>query len=127
LLAGLIVLIGLMTVGNTLVTSVHQRRRDLAILKTIGFVRRQVAGCVAWQAMSFVVVAVLLGVPLGLAAGHWAWDLAASNINSMSPVLVPTLAIATIVPAALAWGIVISALPSWSAAQVRPAVVMRSE
>ena len=51
-LAGLIVLLGVMSLGNTLVTSVTRRRRDFAILKTIGFVRPQVAAIVAWQATS---------------------------------------------------------------------------
>ena len=50
LLAGLVVLLGVAAVGNALVNSVRKRRRDLAILRTIGLVRRQVAAVVAWQA-----------------------------------------------------------------------------
>jgi hypothetical protein len=34
----------------TLIASVRRRRRDLAVLKTLGFTRRQLAGTVAWQA-----------------------------------------------------------------------------
>src|ERR1700730_9908801 len=64
LMAGLVVLLGVAAVGNTLVASVRQRRRDLAILKTIGFVRRQVAAVVAWQDTSVSLVALFVGVPL---------------------------------------------------------------
>ena len=66
LLAALIVLLGVMTLGNTLVTSVRRRRRDLAVLKTIGFVRPQVAAVVAWQATSFALLALLVGLPVGI-------------------------------------------------------------
>jgi ABC-type lipoprotein release transport system permease subunit len=38
------------TITHTLLTSVRRRRRDLAILKTIGFVGRHVRATVAWQA-----------------------------------------------------------------------------
>jgi ABC-type lipoprotein release transport system permease subunit len=127
LFAGLVVLLGIATVGNTLVASVRQRRRDLAILKTIGFVRRQVAAVVAWQATSVSLVALLVGLPLGVAGGRWAWNLVTPGIGSVSPPLVSTVAIAALVPATLLVANVIAAWPAWVAARVAPAVVMRSE
>jgi ABC-type antimicrobial peptide transport system permease subunit len=127
LFAGLVVLLGIATVGNTLVASVRQRRRDLAILKTIGFVRRQVAAVVAWQATSVSLVALLVGLPLGVACGRWAWNVVTPGIGSVSPPLVPTEAIAALVPATLLVANVIAAWPAWVAARVAPAVVMRSE
>ena len=127
LLAGLVVLLGVAAVGNTLVTAVRQRRRDLAILRTVGFVRRQVAAVVAWQATWFSLVAVLLGIPLGVAGGRWAWNLVASSIGSVSPPVVPTLAICFVILAALVLANVIAAWPGWTAARVAPGVAMRSE
>jgi hypothetical protein len=126
-LAGLVVLLGLATVGNTLVASVRQRRRELAILKTVGFVRRQVAGVVAWQATSFSLVALVLGVPLGIIGGRWAWTVVASGLGSVSPPVVPTVAIVAVVPAAVVVANVIAAWPGWVAARVAPAVVMRNQ
>jgi ABC-type lipoprotein release transport system permease subunit len=125
-LAGLVVLLGLVTVGNTVISSVRRRRRDLAILKTIGFTRRQVAGVVAAQATTFSLAALVLGIPLGTLAGRWAWSLVASNIGSVSPPVVPVLTIALIVPAALLLAELIAAGPGWMAAKIAPAVVMRS-
>ena len=127
LLAGLVALLGMATVGNTLVASVRQRRRDLAILKTLGFVRRQVAAVVAWQATSVSLVALLVGLPLGVAIGRWAWNVVTPGIGSVSPAIVSTVAIAAVVPAALLLANVIAAWPAWVAARVVPAVVMRSE
>jgi putative ABC transport system permease protein len=126
-LAGLVALLGVATVGNTVIVSVRRRRRDLAILKTIGFVRRQVSAAVAWQATSFGVVALVIGMPLGVAGGRWAWSLVASGIDSASPALVPTLAVALVAPAALAVTNLVAAWPGWVAARVAPAVVMRAE
>ena len=127
ILAALTVLLGVATVGNTLVTSVRQRRRDLAILKTFGCVRRQVAAIVAWQATSFCVAAMLLGIPLGVAGGRWAWNLVASGIGSVSTPVVPTLAITLVALAALLVANVIAAWPGWMAARIPPGAVMRSE
>lgn len=125
--AGLVVLLSIATVGNTLITSIRVRRRDLAVLKTLGFTRRQITATVAWQVTSLIIVAVAIGLPLGIAAGRVAWDLVASNINSVSPTLIPALAIALIVPAALFIGTAVAARPAWSAARTAPAIVMRSE
>jgi ABC-type lipoprotein release transport system permease subunit len=63
---------------HTLVTSVRRRRRDLAMLKTLGFVRGRVVAAMVWQATTFAVVALAVGRPLGLAAGRWAWELTAA-------------------------------------------------
>jgi predicted lysophospholipase L1 biosynthesis ABC-type transport system permease subunit len=77
LLAGLVVVLALAMMTHTLVTSVR-RRRDLAVLKALGFVQGQVAATIVWQATTFAVVALAVGVPLGVAAGRWAWELTAA-------------------------------------------------
>jgi ABC-type lipoprotein release transport system permease subunit len=127
ILAALVALLGVATIGNTLVTSVRRKRRDLAILKTIGLVPRQVAGVVMWQATTFSMVALIVGLPLGIVGGRWAWNLIASNIGAVSPPLVPLLAIGLIVPATLAIGNLVGAVPGWVAARIPPATVMRGE
>ena len=50
ILAAVLTLLAVGTIAQTLVTSVRRRRRDLAILKAVGFVGRQVRASVAWQA-----------------------------------------------------------------------------
>ena len=59
--------------GLTLVTSVRRRRQDLAVLKTIGFTRRQLAATVAWQATVAAIIGIAAGVPLGIALGRLLW------------------------------------------------------
>jgi ABC-type lipoprotein release transport system permease subunit len=127
LLAALIVLIGIVTVGNALVSSVRRRRRDLAVLKIMGFERRQVLATVFSQAAALAVIAGVLGVALGVAAGRFLWHVVASNLSSVSPALVPAAATAAVVPIAVAVSVLIAALPGWSAARLQPAVVLRRE
>src|SRR5204862_240574 len=63
------------------------------VLKTIGFVRRQVSATVAWQATVLAAGAVLVGIPVGVALGRWTWDLVAHGVGSVSPPIVPLAAV----------------------------------
>ena len=127
LLAGLVALLGLATVGNTLVSSVRRRGKDLAILKTLGFLRRQLMLVIAWQATSFSVLALLIGLPLGVVAGRWTWFLVASGIGSVSPPIVPVLGIVIVVPVTLLLANVLAAWPGYEAARTVPSAELRSE
>jgi hypothetical protein len=126
-LAVLLGLIALATLAQTLVTSVRARRTDLAVLKTLGFSRRQVRATVAWQASALVSVALLIGIPAGLAAGRWIWRAFGDGIAVVPvPVFRPWWIVAT---AALTVVVanVIAAIPGRTAARTHPAVVLRSE
>jgi putative ABC transport system permease protein len=118
---------GAVTVGNTITIFVHRRRRDLAILKTLGFERQQIAATVAWQATSFILATLAVGLPLGIAAGRWAWHLAATQLQSAAPPVIPALAIALIIPAALVAGNALAVIPGRAAAHAAPAISLRQE
>ena len=49
-LALVLAILGVGVLAQLMVVWVQRRRREIAILKTIGFVRRQVVALVAWQA-----------------------------------------------------------------------------
>ncbi len=126
-LAGLAALLGAAAIGNTLTIFVRRRRRDLAILKTLGFGRRQIGATVAWQATSFVLAAFALGLPLGIAAGRSAWDLAAAQLQSAAPPVIPAFAIVLIVPAALVAVNALATWPAWAAARTAAAISLGQE
>jgi ABC-type antimicrobial peptide transport system permease subunit len=127
LLSGLLALIALGTLAHTLVTSIRRRRRDLAILKTIGFVRGQLSGAVAWQATTLAAFALLIGVPVGVAVGRWSWRLFADQLGVLPDPIIPTIAVLVAIPAGLLLANLIAALPGRSAARTRAAHVLRSE
>ena len=61
--------------GLTLTASVRRRRRDLAVFKTLGFTGRQLMAAVAWQSTIAVGIGTVVGVPLGIVAGRFLWNL----------------------------------------------------
>jgi hypothetical protein len=115
------------TLTHLLASAVRRRRRELAILKTLGFVRRQVRTTVGWQATALIAVALLVGVPIGVAVGRWVWTLFAEELGVVVQPRIPWLALVIVVPAAVLVANVVAALPAAAAARTRPAVVLRSE
>jgi hypothetical protein len=125
-LGGILGFFGAAMIGHALITSVRRRRRDLALLKTLGFSTRQVAGAVAWQASAFALVAILFGFPAGVVLGHWLWSIFASQIGVPDSWTFPLRAL-LIVPATLVLANLIAVLPARSAARTRAALVLRTE
>ena len=126
-LAGVLALLAIATVTHALVTAVRRRRRDLALLKTLGFTRRQVTGSVAWQATTFALIALGFGIPLGVILGRWVWTALANNLGTVAEPVVPILAIVVAVPAVLLIANAVAFVPGRIAARLRPATVLRSE
>jgi FtsX-like permease family len=127
LLSGLLALLAVGTLAHTLVSATRRRRRDLAILKALGFARGQVRGTLAWQATTLATVALLVGLPTGVAAGRWGWRLFAGQLGVLPDPVVPVLAVLIAVPSALFLVNVVAALPGRIAARTQPALVLRSE
>ena len=113
--------------AHALVTSVRRRRRDLAILKTLGFVRGQVLAAVAWQATAIALIALLVGLPLGVAAGRFAWNVFAEELGVLPEAVVPGWPILLLVPATLLVANLVAAIPGRMAARTRPALALRAE
>jgi ABC-type antimicrobial peptide transport system permease subunit len=82
--------------GLTLVSSVRRRRTDLALLKALGFTKRQLASAIAWQASVAVSIGCIIGIPLGIALGRFLWDLFVHQINAVPDPTVPTISIVLI-------------------------------
>jgi ABC-type lipoprotein release transport system permease subunit len=116
-----------LAVGHTLVTTVRRRRRDLAVLKALGFQPHQVSSTVAWQATLLAVVGLAVGLPLGVAIGRWTWSLVANGLGVVNRPVVPLAGLAIIVAAGVLAANLLAALPAWAAARTRPALALRTE
>ena len=123
----IVLLMAFATLAHALVSAMRRRRRDLAILKTLGFVKAQVRATVAWQASALVVVALAVGIPLGVVAGRAGWRLFADALGVVPVPVVPLLAVLLAVPVLLVLGNVVAAFPARAAARTQPALVLRSE
>ncbi len=120
----ILVLFGVATLVHLLLVSVARRRPELGLLKALGFVRRQVALSVLWQATTVALVGVIIGVPAGIAAGRLIWQAFAANLG-----VVPVTVVTAWVIAAIALGSVLAANglaigPSLAAARSRPASLL---
>jgi hypothetical protein len=121
LAAGAIVALGL-----TLAASVRRRRRDLALLKTLGFTQRQLAAAVAWQATVIAAIGLALGIPPGIVLGRQLWILFARNINAVPDPAVPVLSVLLVAIGALVFANLDAALPGLDAAHTgRPGATGR--
>ena len=111
----------------TLLASVRRRRRDLALLKTLGFTRRQLAATVAWQASVAVGIGTVVGIPIGIVAGRSLWDVFAHQIDAVADPFVPALTIMVIGLAAVVLANLVAALPGRLAADTPTALMLRAE
>ena len=113
--------------GLTLIASVRRRRRDLALMKTLGFTRRQLAAAVAWQSTVAVGIGIVVGVPIGIVVGRSLWIMFAHEIDVVPMPTVPSLTVVLIVLGALVLANLVAALPGRLAARTPTAVLLRSE
>ncbi len=126
-LAALLAVLGAAAVAHAVVTSVRRRRTDLAVLKSLGFVGRQVSATIAWQATTLAVVAVAVGLPLGLVAGRQLWVLFARQLGIATGAANPWFTLALIPVLSLALVNLVAIPPALAAARVRPAAALRAE
>ena len=102
---------GAATLAHLLVVSVS-RRREVGLLKVLGFVNRQVVSTVSWQATTLALVGVVIGVPLGLVVGRTVWDTFANNLGVVPVAVVPLLLTAAITAGVLVGANVIAIAPA---------------
>jgi hypothetical protein len=126
-LAGFLATLAIAAVGHALVMSVRARRRDVAVLRTLGLIRRQVGSAVIVQATTTVVVGAVVGVPLGIAAGRWSWALVARGLGVVDAPLVPALLIVATVAGGALLANLLASVPAVVASRLRPAAILRSE
>jgi ABC-type lipoprotein release transport system permease subunit len=127
LFAGLIAAAAAALLAHALVTSIRRRRRDLAILKTLGFERRDLRATVAWQATTVAAMGLLVGLPLGVLLGRFAWNLFATELGVVSEPVAPAVSAFLVIPATLLLANLVAVLPGRIAAGTRPALVLRAE
>ena len=127
LMAAVVAVLAIASLIHALVLSVGRNRRVLGVLKSVGFTRAQVGATVAWHAMAFAVVALVVAVPLGIMVGRWGWRLIAEGLGVAAVSVVPPVAVSAVIVGALVLANVAAAYPAWRAAHLRTAVALRSE
>ncbi len=109
-----------------LVATVRKRRQDLALLKTLGFTRRQLAVTLTWQATVTAAVGIIVGVPIGIAAGRQLWIIFARSIDAVPQPSVP-LSIILVAAGALVLANLVAMVPGRVAASTPAAVILHGD
>ena len=69
-LLALAVIIALIGIANTLALSVHERTRELGLLRAVGMTRRQLRTAIRWESVLISLLGTALGFGLGV-GGAW--------------------------------------------------------
>jgi putative ABC transport system permease protein len=123
---------GTFLVFSTQALSIVRRRHQFALLRVLGFTRRQMLGQVLWEGVILGFVGSLLGLALGYATAisalhYFGGDLGGGFFPGIKPVM-HFDPVAAIVFFILGVGITLlgSAAPAWEAANALPAPALKS-
>jgi hypothetical protein len=125
LLGVTLALFGAATLAHLLFVSVTRRRRQFALLKVLGFVRRQVSAAMCWQATTIAVIGVAFGVPIGLIVGKIVWRNFAASLGALPLAVVPLSTILQLAAVIIVGGNLLALVPATLAARIRPAEALR--
>jgi len=126
LLAGLLVL-GAAAITHVLLVSITGHRRDVAVLRGIGFTRRQSGVAVMVQATFLAVAACALGIPIGLLLGRIAWAEIAANLYVVPRPIAPAPHVVLLAVLLAGVANLASVVPAMRAIRLRPATVLHTD
>ncbi len=126
-LGGFLALLAVGAVGQALTMAVRRRRRELAVLRTLGLTSRQTRLVVVTQASVLAVIGLALGIPLGLAAGRAIWRVVADFTPLAYYPPLSVWALVLIAPVTLLAANLLAVWPARRAARLRPGRVLRGE
>ena len=115
-LLALSVIIALIGIANTLSLSIHERTRELGLLRAVGMTRRQVRSAVRWEAAIISLIGTALGLGLGLISSYVLVEaLKGEGLTQFELPVVPLVMVAVIFGAL---GVIASIRPSHRAARL---------
>ncbi len=122
----MLAVVGAATLAHLLVVSVARRRQEIGLLKVLGFVNRQIAAAVAWQAMTLALIGIIIGVPLGVVVGRAIWTAFANNLGAVPVSVVPIWLVGLLVGGVVVVANLLAIGPALVATRSKPARLLRS-
>lgn len=126
-LAAFLVVLALLATAHALAVASRRRRHEMGILCAIGFGRRELARAVSTHGLTIGVCAVAVGLPLGFAAGRWAWVTHASNIGLGTAVYAPVAVVVGVALGAIVLTWTLAVVTSRRAIRTRLTTSLRAE
>jgi FtsX-like permease family len=94
LLAGLLAALAVLSLVHVMITSRRRRRRDFAVLSALGADPGWVRRAIHWQASSFTIVPLVIGLPLGVLLGRLVFIGFAESMGAVTSSSTPYVLIA---------------------------------
>ena len=118
-------LVGIAGLGVVMVRAVRERRREIGMLRAMGFSRRVVRAAFLLEAGFVAVQGIVVGVVLALVVSYQLLSNSDVFGESRLDFTVPWPALALLLGAALAASLAATAAPAGQASRIRPAVALR--
>jgi putative ABC transport system permease protein len=116
-LLGIAVLIAVMSVGNTLALSIHERTRELGLLRAVGQTRSQLRSALRWESVIVAVFGTVGGLALGTFLG-WGLMRAMKAEGAFGVFEAPIVPLAVILGLAAVAGVLAARRPAKRAARM---------
>jgi putative ABC transport system permease protein len=127
LLAALLGMLATLTVAHVMLTSINNRRRDVAIVRCLGADRSWITRAVHWQATSFIVAPLVIGTPVGLIVGRLVFRSFADSVGAVNGASLPFVLVGAIVAGLVVLANLAAAVPARRARRLAPALLLQSE
>lgn len=111
------ILIALMGIANTLSLSVHERTRELGLLRAVGQTRSQLRAMVRWESVVVATFGTVGGVAVGVFLG-WGLVRTLAATEGLGTFVLPVGSLVTVVAAGAAVGVLAGLRPAWRAARL---------
>ena len=95
--APVVIVFAIAALTHALITTVRVRRRDLAIMRAIGFTAAQVSASIGWHAAFVQIVGLAAGIPIGVIAAQWGWRSVESHLGIIPDSSIPWATIVFVV------------------------------
>jgi len=120
--------VGALGILNTVMMSVHERRREIGMLKAVGAERWHVLFLFLSEALIISIIGGVIGCGLGLAGVYLIqWLVSIMGLNLTVPLLVAPEVLIGAFLMAITIGLFAGLYPSWKAANVPPVEALRYE
>jgi len=127
ILETMLALVAVAAAGHAMGVTWRRRQRELAVLRTLGFTPSQTAAVPLTTSCINALLAVGIGVPVGLAVARLVWWEIATATGVAADLAMPVELLAALPAVALVVGLLTAAAPAWRATRAHPAVVLRGE